>query len=193
MQKIQMTNKIRCDWCGTDPIYMDYHDNEWGKPIYDSRALWEKLILDGFQAGLSWITILKRREGFIKAFNEFNPAIVACYGDKEIKRLLSDKGIIRNRIKILSTIKNAKLYLEIEVKKHGNFSEFIWSFTDGKIQKNKFYSIEEVPTQSQESEAMSKALKKYGFGFCGPTICYAFMEAVGIINNHLVSCHKYKK
>ncbi len=188
-----MPNKIRCDWCGIDPIYMDYHDNEWGIPIYNSRALWEKLILDGFQAGLSWITILKKRDGFIKSFNNFNPSIVARYGDKEIERLMSDKGIIRNRMKILSTIKNAKLYLEIEAKKPGNFSEFIWSFTNGTIQKNKLDSMQKPPTQSSESEAMSKALREYGFGFCGPTICYAFMEAVGIINNHLVSCHKYTK
>lgn len=188
-----MPDKIRCDWCGTDPIYMDYHDEEWGRPVYDSRALWEKLILDGFQAGLSWITILKRRDTFITAFDQFDPAIIATYGDNQIGRLMNDPGIIRNRMKILATIKNAKCYLEMEKEKEGAFSEFIWSFTGGEIKKNTFHSMSEVPTQSPESEAMSKALKKRGFGFCGPTICYAFMEAVGIVNDHLVSCHRHEK
>lgn len=188
-----MNEKQRCDWCGTDPVYTAYHDEEWGVPIYDSRALWEKLILDGFQAGLSWITILKRREGFIRAFDGFDPTIIAGYGDNEIGRLMNDEGIIRNRLKILATIKNAKAYLEIEAKKEGAFGEFIWSFTDGKTKVNKFKSMSEVPATSPESEAMSKALKKHGFGFVGPTICYAFMQAVGIVNDHIVTCHRYGK
>lgn len=185
-----MSDKIRCDWCGSEQIYMDYHDQEWGVPVYDSRALWEKLILDGFQAGLSWITILKRRDTFITAFDQFEPAKIAQYDDADIERLMNDKGIIRNRMKIDATIKNARMYLEIEGKKPGAFSEFIWSFTDGKVKKNNLSTMSEMPTQSPESEAMSKALKKRGFGFCGPTICYAFMQAVGIINDHLVTCHR---
>ncbi|MBL4601873.1 MAG: DNA-3-methyladenine glycosylase I [Emcibacteraceae bacterium] len=186
-----MTDKIRCDWCGTDPLYMDYHDKEWGVPIYDSRALFEKLILDGFQAGLSWITILKRRDTFIAAFDQFEPAKIAIYDDADIERLMNDRGIIRNRMKILATIKNAKHYLEMENEKEGSFSEFIWSFTHGKIVQNKLPSMKEMPTQTPASEAMSKELKKRGFGFCGPTICYAFMQAVGIVNDHLTTCHRY--
>lgn len=187
-----MNDLTRCDWCGNDPIYKAYHDNEWGVPVYDSRALFEKLILDGFQAGLSWITILKRRDTFIKAFDGFEPKKIAMYGDDDIERLMKDKGIIRNRMKILATIKNAKHYLEIENEKEGAFSELIWSFTDGKIIKNKLRIMKDMPTQNPASEAMSKDLKKRGFGFCGPTICYAFMQAVGIIDDHLMTCHKYR-
>ena len=188
-----MDNKIRCDWCGSDPIYTNYHDTEWGVPVYDSRALFEKLILDGFQAGLSWITILKRRENFITAFDNFEPIKIATYNDNDIERLMNDKGIIRNRLKILSTIKNAKLYLELEKEKDGAFSEYIWSFTQGKVITNSWKTMKEVPVDSHQSIAMSKSLKKRGFGFCGPTICYAFMQAVGIINDHLVCCHRYPK
>ena len=186
-----MNDMTRCDWCGSDPIYTAYHDEEWGVPVYDSRDLWEKFILDGFQAGLSWITILKRRDNFIKAFEGFDPEIIVKYGDNEIGRLMNDSGIIRNRLKILATIQNAKIYLEIENEKEGAFSELMWSFTGGKVKKNKFSTMSDVPTQSAESLAMSKDLKKRGFKFCGPTICYAFMEAVGIINNHLTTCHRY--
>ena len=186
-----MSDKIRCGWCGADPIYMDYHDQEWGVPVYDSRALFEKLILDGFQAGLSWITILKRRDTFIKAFDGFDPVKIATYTDNDVEQLMNDKGIIRNRLKINATIKNAKIYLDIEKEKEGAFSEFIWSFTGGEIIKNSWASLEELPTTSPEGDVMSKALKKLGFGFCGPTICYAFMEAVGIIDDHLTTCHKY--
>jgi DNA-3-methyladenine glycosylase I len=188
-----MTDKSRCDWCGTDPIYTKYHDTEWGVPVYDSRALFEKLILDGFQAGLSWITILKRRDTFITAFDGFDPTMIAQYGDDDVERLMNDKGIIRNRLKINATIKNAKIYLEMEKEKQGAFSEFIWSFTDGKIIKNNWRSMAELPTTSPEGDAMSKALKKMGFGFCGPTICYAFMEAVGIVDDHITTCHLYHK
>ena len=188
-----MSDKIRCDWCGTEQIYMDYHDQEWGVPVYDGRALWEKLILDGFQAGLSWITILKRRDTFISAFDQFDPVKIAQYDDDDIKRLMNDKGIIRNRMKVVATIKNAKCYLKMEDEKPGAFSEFIWSFTDGAVKKNRLTITSEMPPQSPQSEAMSKALKKRGFGFCGPIICYAFMQAVGIINDHLVTCHRYGK
>ncbi|MDG1438868.1 MAG: DNA-3-methyladenine glycosylase I [Emcibacteraceae bacterium] len=188
-----MNDVVRCGWCGDDPIYTAYHDDEWGVPVYDSRALWEKLILDGFQAGLSWITILKRRDNFIKAFDGFDPVKIAAYGDDDIERLMNDKGIIRNRLKIVATIKNAQIYLDIESEKEGAFSELMWSYTGGKVKKNEIATLSDLPTQSPESEAMSKDLKKRGFKFCGPTICYAFMEAVGIINDHLVTCHRYGK
>ncbi|MCP5382507.1 MAG: DNA-3-methyladenine glycosylase I [Kordiimonadaceae bacterium] len=188
-----MNDKIRCDWCGDDQQYQDYHDQEWGVPVYDSRALFEKLILDGFQAGLSWITILRRRDNFISAFDQFDPVKIAAYDDNDIERLMNDTGIIRNRMKIVATIKNAKCYLEMENEKEGSFSDFIWSFTDGKVKYNKPKVMSDIPAQSSESVAMSKALKKRGFGFCGPTICYAFMQAVGIINDHIVSCHRYEK
>jgi DNA-3-methyladenine glycosylase I len=188
-----MNEIVRCDWCGTDPIYTAYHDEEWGVPVYDSRALWEKLILDGFQAGLSWITILKRRDNFIKAFDGFDPSLIAKYDENDIERLMNDKGIIRNRLKILATIQNAKIYLEIENEKEGAFSELMWSYTGGIVKKNTFTTMAEIPTQSAESEAMSKDLKKRGFKFCGPTICYAFIQAVGIINDHIVTCHRFGK
>jgi DNA-3-methyladenine glycosylase I len=188
-----MNDLIRCGWCGDDPVYTAYHDDEWGVPVYDGRALWEKLILDGFQAGLSWITILKRRDNFIKAFDGFDPIKIAAYDDNDIERLMNDIGIIRNRLKIVATIKNAQIYLDIETEKEGAFSELMWSFTGGEIKKNKIESMSDLPTQSIESAAMSKDLKKRGFKFCGPTICYAFMEAVGIINDHLVTCHRHGK
>lgn len=188
-----MSDLVRCGWCGNDPIYTAYHDDEWGVPVYDSRALWEKLILDGFQAGLSWITILKRRDNFIKAFDGFDPVKVAAYGADDVERLMNDKGIIRNRLKINATIKNAQIYLDIEAEKEGDFSELMWSFTGGNVKKNNVEKMSGLPTQSPESEAMSETLKKCGFKFCGPTICYAFMQAVGIINDHLVTCHRYGK
>ena len=192
-KKHRMNDKIRCDWCGTDPIYTTYHDEEWGLPVRGSRELFEKLILDGFQAGLSWITILRRRQNFINAFDGFEPQKIALYDEKDIIRLMNDEGIIRNKSKILSTIKNAQIYLEIENEKKVQFSEFIWSFTGGTTITNKWGSMAEVPTTSPASIAMSNALKKLGFGFCGPTICYAFMEAVGIVNDHLTTCHKHPK
>ncbi|HPF45526.1 MAG: DNA-3-methyladenine glycosylase I [Alphaproteobacteria bacterium] len=188
-----MNDKIRCHWCGDDPQYRDYHDQEWGVPVYDGRALFEKLILDGFQAGLSWITILRRRDNFISAFDQFDPVKIAAYDENDVERLMNDTGIIRNRMKIVATIKNAKCYLEMENEKPGSFSDFIWSFTDSKVKQNKPKTMGDIPAQSPESVAMSKALKKRGFGFCGPTICYAFMQAVGIINDHIVSCHRYEK
>ncbi|MBL4800629.1 MAG: DNA-3-methyladenine glycosylase I [Emcibacter sp.] len=186
-----MSGKKRCSWPGTDPLYVAYHDEEWGVPIYDSQQLFEKLILDGFQAGLSWITILRRRPEFIRAFDHFDPEKIARYGEADIERLMNDKGIIRNRLKILSTIKNASLYLEMEQDYPGKFSEFLWGFTDGHPRQNVWPSSEQVPAATPESEAMSKALKKKGFKFCGPTICYAFMQAVGIVNDHDINCFRH--
>lgn len=176
----------RCPWCGEEEIYTRYHDEEWGVPEWDSRALWEKLILDGFQAGLSWITILKKRESFRAGFEGFEPAHIATWGEAEVTRLLADPGIVRHRGKIEATIRNARAYLAIEERQ--GFADFLWSFQDGRVVQNRFHSIAEVPAQTPTSEAMSKALKKAGFTFCGPTIVYAFMQATGMVNDHLVTC-----
>lgn len=170
---------------------MKYHDDEWGVPERDSRALWEKLILDGFQAGLSWITILKKRDNFRVAFAGFQPEIIALWGEDEVARLLQDSGIIRHRGKIEGTIKNARAYLEIEEKQ--SFSKFLWDFQDGKVVQNRFASLAEVPAQTPTSVAMSKALKKAGFTFCGPTIVYAFMQATGMVNDHLITCPAHER
>ncbi len=186
-----MSDKTTCNWPGDDPLMITYHDEEWGEPVHDSRQLFEKLILDGFQAGLSWITILRRKQGFLKAFDNFDPEKIARYGDRDIERLMNDKGIIRNRLKILSTINNAQIYLTMEKEKKGGFSEFIWSFTGGKTIQNEWQNTDQLPAATTESEAMSKALKTKGFKFCGPTICYAFMQAVGIVNDHNSSCFRH--
>lgn len=186
-----MSDKIRCSWPGEDPLYVAYHDEEWGVPVYDSQQIFEKLILDGFQAGLSWITILRRKQGFLQAFDNFDPEKIARYGEADIERLMQDTGIIRNRLKILSTIKNAAIYLEMEQENPGGFSQFLWSFTDGKILQNNWNGSNQMPAATTESEAMSKALKKKGFKFCGPTICYAFMQAVGIVNDHDSRCFRH--
>ena len=175
----------RCPWCLSEPLYIAYHDDEWGVPEWDGRALWEKLILDGFQAGLSWITILKKRDNFRAAFADFRPEIVATWGEPEVARLLTDAGIIRHRGKIEGTIKSARAWLAIE--QQTGFSNFLWSFMGGAAQQNCF-TQGQIPTQTATSQAMSKALKQAGFAFCGPTITYAFMQAVGMVNDHLVTC-----
>lgn len=180
----------RCAWPGSDPLYVAYHDLEWGVPEHDDRALFEKLILDGFQAGLAWITILRKRENFRAAFDGFEPAIVARYGEEKIKSLLEDAGIIRHRGKIEATITGAQRFLEMW-EKGEHFSDFIWQFTDGRVVHNAFASLSEVPASTPASEAMSKELKRRGFKFCGPTICYAFMQAVGMVNDHVVSCFRH--
>ena len=176
----------RCSWVGTDPIYEAYHDTEWGVPEWDSRALWEKLILDGFQAGLSWITILKKRENFRAAFQGFDPHIVANWGEAEVQKLLGDAGIIRHRGKIEATITNARVWQDIEANE--GFDTYLWSYMDGAPLQNRWTSLAEVPTETEISRAISKDLKKRGFKFCGPTIVYAFMQAVGMVNDHLVTC-----
>ncbi|WP_246057914.1 DNA-3-methyladenine glycosylase I [Luteithermobacter gelatinilyticus] len=188
-----MTTIHRCCWPGEDPLYCAYHDEEWGVPVYESRALFEKLILDGFQAGLSWITILRRRDHFIRAFDGFDPRIIAAYDEKDIERLMQDPGIIRNRQKIMATIKNARAYLAIEEKQEGGFADLLWSFTDGKPRQNEWREDHQIPAETAESRAMSKALKERGFGFCGPTICYAFMQAVGMVNDHVTDCFRYEE
>lgn len=176
----------RCTWCGSDPLYVNYHDTEWGVPETDPRALWEKLILDGFQAGLSWITILRKREGFRAAFEGFDPEVIARWGEPEVVRLLADAGIVRHRGKIEATIGNARAWLAIEEK--GGFTPFLWQFVDGRPVQNRFATMREVPAETPVAQAMSKALKKAGFRFCGPTITYAFMQATGMVNDHMVSC-----
>lgn len=176
----------RCGWAGSEQIYTDYHDTEWGVPEYDSRALWEKLILDGFQAGLSWITILKKRDNFREAFQGFDPNIIADWGEEDVLRLLGNSGIIRHRGKIEATIGNARAWQVIEARE--GFDHFLWKYVDFKPLQNLWETLDEVPTQTALSQQISKDLKKEGFRFCGPTIVYAFMEACGLINDHLVGC-----
>ena len=176
----------RCGWCGTDPIYVDYHDHEWGVPEYDSRALWEKLVLDGFQAGLSWITILKKRAAFRAAFDGFDPAIIASWTEADINRLLADPGIVRHRGKIAAAITSAQAYQRLDQRV--GFSTFVWQFQDGQVQHNRWTDLAQVPTQTPVSQALSRALRAEGFTFCGPTIVYAFMQATGMVNDHLVTC-----
>ena len=174
----------RCAWPGEDSLYVAYHDEEWGVPEYDDRALYEKLILDGFQAGLSWITILRKRDNFRRAFDNFEPAKIARYAEPKIAKLLKDEGIIRHRGKIEGAIKNARLYLDIMDKEPGGFSHYIWKFVDGKPVQNKWTAMKQVPAETPMSQALSKDLKKRGFTFCGPTIVYAFAQAVGLVNDH---------
>ncbi|MGB0893144.1 MAG: DNA-3-methyladenine glycosylase I [Parashewanella sp.] len=180
--------KTRCGWVSDDPVYQQYHDNVWGKPVYDAKELFAKLCLDGQQAGLSWITILKKQQNYEQAFANFEPAIIALFDEAKVETLMQNKGIVRNRLKINSIIRNAKAYIEFE-EQGGDFSEFLWSFVGGKPIINQFQSLAEVPAETQESQAMSKALKKLGFNFVGPTICYAFMQAVGMVDDHQLDCH----
>lgn len=180
----------RCAWCGSDPTYVAYHDQEWGVPERDSRALWEKLILDGFQAGLSWITILRKRDAFRAAFQGFDPARIAGWGEADVARLLADPGIIRSRSKIEAAIGNARAWLAIEER--GGFDQFLWRHVDGKPLQNHFGTMAEVPAQTPLSERISKDLKQAGFRFAGPTITYAFMQAVGMVNDHIVACHRHR-
>ncbi|GAA3839051.1 DNA-3-methyladenine glycosylase I [[Pseudomonas] carboxydohydrogena] len=179
---------LRCAWPGEDPLYVAYHDEEWGVPEYDDRALFEKLILDGFQAGLSWITILRKRDNFRKAFDDFDPAKIARYDAKKIAALMSDAGIVRNRAKIEGAVKSAQAYLVI-MKEGPGFSKLLWSFVGGAPKVNRFRSKSQVPVSTPESIAMSKELVKRGFKFVGPTIVYAFMQATGMVNDHMVTCH----
>ena len=179
----------RCGWATGDPLYLAYHDEEWGVPVHDDRRLFEMLILEGAQAGLSWITILKRREGYRRAFEGFDPERIARYGKREMNRLLADTGIIRNRAKIEATIKNARACLEVD-EEAGSLDRFLWQLVGGKPRVNHWRSLKEIPAETAESKAMSKELKRRGFGFVGSTICYAFMQAVGMVDDHVVSCFK---
>jgi DNA-3-methyladenine glycosylase I len=180
----------RCPWPKQDPLYVAYHDEEWGVPLFDDRALYEKLVLDGFQAGLSWITILRKRENFRKAFDDFEPDKIARYTPKKVELLMQDAGIVRNRAKIEGAVTSARAYLKIMENSSG-FSSLLWDFLDGEPKLNNFRSTRQVPAETEISRKMSKELSGRGFKFVGPTIVYAFMQAVGMVNDHLVSCHRH--
>ncbi len=182
----------RCDWPGENPLMIEYHDKEWGVPLHDDNKIFEFFVLDTFQAGLSWSIVLKKRDGFGKAFHNFNPKKIAKYTEKDFDRLRNDESIIKNRAKIKATINNAQKFLEVR-KEFGSFSKYIWQFTKNKPLKNKWKSIKQLPATSKESDAMSEDLKKRGFKFVGSTICYAFMQATGMVNDHIVSCFRYNK
>lgn len=180
---------VRCEW-GKSELMISYHDKEWGVPVHDDKKLFEFLILEGAQAGLSWETVLKRRENYRKAFRGFDPARVALYTDKDVKRLLANEGIIRNRLKIASAINNAKRFLEIQ-KEFGSFDTYVWRFVNNKQIRHRFSSLREIPVTTKESDSLSKDLKKRGFTFVGPTICYAHMQATGMVNDHITSCFRH--
>ena len=177
----------RCNWCGTDPLYVAYHDEEWGVPEYDAQALFEKLLLDGFQAGLSWITILRKRDNFRRAFDGFDAAKMARYTPAKCAALMQDAGIVRNRLKIEASVSNAQAYLAIP-----DFSAYLWNFVDGRPVQNRIRSMSEIPAKTPLAEKISKDLKRRGFRFVGPTIVYAFMQACGLVNDHLVDCHRHE-
>lgn len=182
----------RCEWPGEDPLYLAYHDKEWGVPVRDDRDLFAKLLLDGAQAGLSWITILRKRDGYYRAFDDFDPEKMAAYGEARIGALLHDPGIVRNRQKVRAFIGNARAYLT-HFGEPGSFSAFLWTFVDGETTQNAWTGLAQLPAETPESRAMSKALKTRGFSFVGPTICYAFMQAVGMVNDHVVSCFRHRE
>ena len=186
------TSSTRCPWGASDPLYVPYHDEEWGVPLHDDRRLFEMLVLEGAQAGLSWLTILRRREAYRRAFDRFDPQAVARYGPHEVERLLADAGIIRNRLKIDSAINNARAFLEVQ-EEFGSFDSYVWRFVDGAPTQNARTKHEEVPAQTPVSNALSKDLRKRGFTFVGPTICYAHMQATGMVNDHLVGCFRHRE
>lgn len=187
-----MKEKKRCSWCKSEEIYIDYHDNEWGVPVHDDRELFEMLMLEGAQAGLSWITVLKKRAGYRKAFHNFDIKKCAKLTDKELEKLRENPNIIRNKLKINSARSNAIAFLEVQ-KEFGTFDKYIWQFVGGKPIKNKFKKMSDVPATTPESDAMAKDLKKRGFKFVGSTICYAFMQACGMVNDHVTDCYKWKE
>lgn len=181
---------IRCPWGESHPLYVTYHDTEWGVPLHDDRKLFEMLVLEGAQAGLSWLTVLKKREAYRRAFNRFDPDQVARYGQRQVERLLGDDGIIRNRLKIASAINNARRFLEVQAE-FGSFDRYVWRFVDGQPRQHAWTTPSGVPARTAESDAMSKDLKARGFTFVGSTICYAHMQATGMVNDHLVDCFRY--
>jgi DNA-3-methyladenine glycosylase I len=184
--------KLRCPWPGTDPLYLVYHDNEWGVPEYGDQPLFEKLILDGFQAGLSWITILRKRDNFRRAFDDFAPEKIARYDAAKVEALMGDAGIVRNRMKIEAAVLSAQAWLDIMDNGTG-FSAFVWKFVDGRPVQNKFRGTEDIPAETEMARRMSKELKSHGFKFCGPTIVYAFAQATGVVNDHLVDCYRHEE
>ena len=187
-----MPNLERCPWAGKDPLYVKYHDREWGLPVHDDRVQFEFLILEGAQAGLSWITILRKRENYRKAFAGFDPAKVARFGARDVRRLLGDAGIVRNRLKIEGAVRNAKAFLAVQ-QEFGSFDRFAWQFVGGRPKRNAWTRMKQVPPRSPESDALSKALRQRGFTFVGTTICYAHMQAVGMVNDHTVDCFRYRQ
>ena len=182
----------RCEWGTSSALYIEYHDMEWGVPVHDERKLFEFLILEGAQAGLSWSTILNKRQAYMQAFDNFEPAKVASYDDTRVQQLLTNSGIVRNRLKIQAAIQNARSFLEIQ-DQYGSFDTYIWQFVDGKPVQNSWKSLQEIPATTKESDAISKELKKHGFTFVGSTICYAFMQAVGMVNDHIVDCFRWRE
>jgi DNA-3-methyladenine glycosylase I len=186
------TARVRCAWAGGDPLYLAYHDKEWGVPDHDDRRLFEMLILEGAQAGLSWLTILRKRGGYRRAFDDFAVAKVAAYGPRDLRRLLEDEGIVRNRLKIEAAVANAQAALAV-AERHGSLGAFLWRYVDGVPRQNAWRTLGEIPASTSESDAMSRDLKRLGFRFVGPTICYAFMQAVGMVNDHLISCYRHRE
>ncbi len=182
--------KTRCGWAGSDPLYVDYHDHEWGVPVHDDRKLFEMLLLEGAQAGLSWITILRKRENYRRAFDKFDPRKIVRYNKRKVRQLLADEGIVRNKLKIEAVVQNAAAFLRIQ-KEFGSFDAYLWRFVGGKPLQNERRGLRDVPPETSESRALSRDLKSRGFNFVGPTICYAFMQAVGMVNDHLVNCFRY--
>lgn len=183
---------IRCPWCGSDPLYRAYHDHEWGVPLHDEHRLFEMLTLEGAQAGLSWLTILRKREGYRRAFAGFDPQVVAGFGEADVARLLADPGIVRNRLKVSSTINNARAVLEVQAR-YGSLDAFLWQFVDGQPIRNSWRSLQEIPVSTPLSDRMSKELKRHGFRFVGSTICYSHMQATGMVNDHLVDCFRFRQ
>lgn len=184
--------KLRCGWVGADPLYIAYHDEEWGVPEWDDRALYEKLVLDSFQSGLSWLTILRKRDNFRRAFSGFEPSAIAAYGPQDMARLMADAGIVRNRAKIEAAIAGARGWLDI-VERGESFADFVWRIVDGRPRVNHWCSLGDVPAATAESRALSVALRERGFRFVGPTVCYAFMQAVGMVNDHVVACFRHRE
>ena len=184
--------KKRCGWCGDDELYVDYHDREWGVPTHDDQKLFEMLILEGAQAGLAWITILRKREGYRKAFAGFDPKKVARFNDAKVARILENPGVVRNRLKVTSAVTNARAFLAIQ-KEFGSFDAYIWGFVGGKPRVNRFRSLADVPAETEQAEAMSRDMKKRGLKFVGPTICYALMQSIGMVNDHTTGCFRYRQ
>jgi len=183
---------IRCPWPGSDPLYQDYHDREWGAPLHDDRRLFEFLTLEGAQAGLAWITILRKRDGYRQAFAGFDPAVVARFDGERVAQLLTDPGIVRNRLKVESTVSNARAFLKVQ-EEFGSFAAYMWRFVEGRPRQNAWRSLAEVPASTPQSDAFSRDLKQRGFRFVGTTICYAHMQAVGMVNDHLVDCFRWRE
>jgi DNA-3-methyladenine glycosylase I len=182
----------RCGWAGTDPLYIEYHDTEWGVPLHDDRRLFEMLVLEGAQAGLSWITILRKRKAYRAAFDGFDPRKVASYDARKVSGLLQDRAIVRNRLKIAAAVTNARAFLEVQGE-FGSFDAYVWRFVDGRPKKNSWRALREIPCETSESKAMSRDLKTRGFKFVGPTICYSHMQATGMVNDHLIDCFRYRE